>query len=92
MSDRQPNLYVLAGPNGSGKSTFARLYLPEYADCQEFVNADLIAVSYHNDSLLPTMHTFVQVLIENEKQIPVLTINTEDLTVSSGALYYYMSS
>jgi predicted ABC-type ATPase len=39
----QPCLYVLAGPNGAGKSTFARLFLPEYADCQEFVNADLIA-------------------------------------------------
>jgi predicted ABC-type ATPase len=39
----QPSLYVLAGPNGAGKSTFARLFLPEYADCQEFVNADLIA-------------------------------------------------
>lgn len=44
MDDRhQPNLYVVAGPNGSGKSTFARLYLPDYADCKEFVNADLIA-------------------------------------------------
>lgn len=40
---RQPSLYVLAGPNGAGKSTFARLFLPDYADCQEFVNADLIA-------------------------------------------------
>lgn len=43
MESRQPNLYVVAGPNGSGKSTFARLFLPEYADCREFVNADLIA-------------------------------------------------
>lgn len=43
VRERQPNLYVLAGPNGSGKSTFARLYLPDYADCKEFVNADLIA-------------------------------------------------
>ncbi|HET9226237.1 MAG TPA: zeta toxin family protein [Thermoanaerobaculia bacterium] len=38
-----PNVYIVAGPNGSGKSTFARLFLPEYADCREFVNADLIA-------------------------------------------------
>ena len=42
MAD-QPNVYIVAGPNGAGKSTFARLFLPEYADCQEFVNADLIA-------------------------------------------------
>ncbi|MBI5881747.1 MAG: zeta toxin family protein [Elusimicrobia bacterium] len=38
-----PCLYVIAGPNGSGKTTFARRFLPYYARCQEFVNADLIA-------------------------------------------------
>ena len=43
MESRQPNLYVVAGANGAGKSTFARLFLPDYADCREFVNADLIA-------------------------------------------------
>lgn len=43
MESRQPNLYIVAGPNGAGKSTFARLFLPEYVDCREFVNADLIA-------------------------------------------------
>lgn len=43
MESRQPNLYVVAGPNGAGKSTFARLFLPDYAGCREFVNADLIA-------------------------------------------------
>jgi predicted ABC-type ATPase len=41
--DRQPNLYIVAGPNGAGKSTFASLFLPDFADCREFVNADLIA-------------------------------------------------
>jgi predicted ABC-type ATPase len=34
---------VLAGPNGAGKTTFATRFLPEYAKCLEFVNADLIA-------------------------------------------------
>ncbi len=28
-----PNVYIVAGPNGAGKSSFARLFLPEYADC-----------------------------------------------------------
>jgi predicted ABC-type ATPase len=38
-----PRLYIIAGPNGAGKTTFAREFLPQYAGCKEFVNADLIA-------------------------------------------------
>ncbi len=37
------NAYVIAGPNGSGKTTFANEFLPKYAKCPNFVNADLIA-------------------------------------------------
>ncbi len=37
------HVYVVAGPNGSGKTTFAREFLPNYAKCPNFVNADLIA-------------------------------------------------
>ena len=37
------NVYIIAGPNGSGKSTFANKFLPDYAICPNFVNADLIA-------------------------------------------------
>lgn len=38
-----PRLYIIAGPNGSGKTTFAREFLPHYARCKQFINADLIA-------------------------------------------------
>lgn len=38
-----PNVYIVAGPNGAGKTTFSREFLPQYADCKNFVNADLIA-------------------------------------------------
>ena len=37
------NVYIIAGSNGSGKTTFARLFLPNYANCPNFINADLIA-------------------------------------------------
>jgi len=37
------NVYIIAGPNGSGKTTFARKFLPDYAKCDNFVNADFIA-------------------------------------------------
>jgi predicted ABC-type ATPase len=34
-------LYIIAGPNGVGQTTFASTFLPKYADCQNFINADL---------------------------------------------------
>jgi predicted ABC-type ATPase len=34
---------IVAGPNGAGKSTFVENYLNRYIDCDEFLNADLIA-------------------------------------------------
>lgn len=37
------NVYIIAGPNGAGKTTFAREFLPNYASCKTFINADLIA-------------------------------------------------
>lgn len=40
---KNKNAYVIAGPNGSGKTTFAKMFLPEYVRCVNFVNADLIA-------------------------------------------------
>ncbi len=40
---KSKNVYIIAGPNGSGKTTFASTFLPEYAKCDRFINADLIA-------------------------------------------------
>lgn len=40
---KQPQVYIIAGPNGSGKTTFAAEFLPHYADCPTFINADTIA-------------------------------------------------
>ena len=38
-----PTVYIIAGPNGAGKTTFATEFLPEFVQCREFLNADLIA-------------------------------------------------
>lgn len=40
---RHPTTYVIAGPNGAGKTTFATEFLPDFVNCREFLNADLIA-------------------------------------------------
>ena len=36
-------IIIIAGPNGAGKTTFSKAFLPQEADCQRFLNADLIA-------------------------------------------------
>ena len=38
-----PNLFVIAGCNGSGKTTIAKELFPNYFNCNEFVNADIMA-------------------------------------------------
>ncbi|WOD08488.1 zeta toxin family protein [Marinomonas sp. GJ51-6] len=38
-----PTCWIIAGPNGAGKTTFALEFLPQVANCTNFVNADLIA-------------------------------------------------
>ncbi len=43
VSRTPPTIIVLASPNGAGKTTFARSFLPQEANCQRFINADLIA-------------------------------------------------
>ena len=40
---KSPTVYVIAGPNGAGKTTFATEFLPDFMECREFLNADLIA-------------------------------------------------
>ena len=39
----KPTVYVIAGPNGAGKTTFSSEFLPDFVNCREFLNADLIA-------------------------------------------------
>ena len=43
MTKNTPTIYIIAGPNGAGKTSFAEEFLPDFVDCREFLNADLIA-------------------------------------------------
>ena len=40
---KSPTISIVAGPNGAGKTTFVENFLNRYVDCDEFLNADLIA-------------------------------------------------
>jgi predicted ABC-type ATPase len=43
MNVTMPKCWIIAGVNGAGKTTFALEYLSRLSNCQQFINADLIA-------------------------------------------------
>ncbi len=43
-SHKKKTVYIIAGPNGAGKTTFAREFLLKHVSCDEFVNADYLAL------------------------------------------------
>ncbi len=43
-------MYLLAGPNGAGKTTTANTLLRGYFNCNEFVNADILAEGFRKES------------------------------------------
>lgn len=64
-----------------------KTYAKELVKYAEQVDADLFAASYFNDSIIPSVNSFLQELVENN--IPLLTVNTEELTISSA--YSFMT-
>jgi predicted ABC-type ATPase len=43
MTIQRSHLFIIAGPNGAGKTTSAMKLLPDFLQCEEYVNADSIA-------------------------------------------------
>lgn len=43
-------------------------------------DAQLIATAYHSESLIPVLDTFLQSLIMNEEKIPVITIQSQEVS------------
>jgi len=48
------------------------------------MGADMCAIAYFSDSLLPQFDTFAQSMITNEQKVPVLIINAKE----SGNAYF----
>lgn len=48
------------------------------------VDADIMAAGYFEGGIITNPNSFIQSMIENELNLPLLTVNAEDLTVSGG--------
>ena len=58
-------------------------YEEEVIEYGQANNADLFAIAYFTESLLPQFDTFAQSVITNEPQIPVLVINAQEIMKST---------
>lgn len=63
--------------NMDGKGSYEK----ELIKYSHSVDADIIAAAYFKEGILPSPNSFIQMMIENEEQIPVLTVNSAELTV-----------
>lgn len=48
------------------------------------VDADMMAAGYFHEGIITNPNSFIQSMIENELNLPLLTVNAEELTVSTG--------
>ena len=84
---KKRNVYIVAGPNGSGKTTFAIEFLPEYASCKHFINADLIARGLSPFSPGAAAITAGKLVLEQIHQFAKRGVDFAFETTLSGKLY-----
>ncbi len=82
-----PKLYIVAGPNGAGKTTFAKKFLPDYAACKQFVNADLIAGGLAPFSPETAALHAGRLLLEEIKKLSAKKVDFGFETTLSGVTY-----
>ena len=59
----------------------SKTYEKDLIDFAKSIDADMFAAAYFKESVLPTPNSFIQGMIENELQLPLLTVNAEELSV-----------
>ena len=59
----------------------SKSYNSDVLEYAKKVDADIIAAAYFKEGVLPSPNSFIQGMIENEYQIPLLTVNSEELSV-----------
>lgn len=72
--------------NLEGKDSYEKELLA-YA---KTVDADIIAAAYFKEGILPSPNSFIQLMIENDHDIPLLTVNSAELSVINSN-YSFMS-
>ena len=66
----------------------SKTYNADIIEYAKKVDADIIAAAYFKEGILPSPNTFIQGMIENKFQIPLLTVNSEELSVINSNLSF----
>ena len=59
----------------------SKTYNQDLVDFAKSIDADMFAAAYFKEGILPTPNNFIQGMIENELNLPLLTVNAEELSV-----------
>ena len=59
----------------------SKTYNKDLVDFAKSIDADMFAAAYFKEGILPTPNNFIQGMIENELNLPLLTVNAEELSV-----------
>ncbi len=59
----------------------SKSYDKDLVEFAKSIDADMFAAAYFKEGILPTPNTFIQGMIENELNLPLLTVNAEELSV-----------
>jgi predicted ABC-type ATPase len=89
---KPPTVYVFAGPNGAGKTTFASEFLPDFVQCREFLNADLIAAGLSPFAPETQNVRAGRLLLERIRQLASERVDFGFETTLSGRSYVRMLS
>ncbi|XOV68297.1 MAG: universal stress protein [Fluviicola sp.] len=61
----------------------SKTYEKDLIDYAKSIDADMFAAAYFKEGVLPSPNSFIQGMIENELNLPLLTVNAEELVVVS---------
>jgi nucleotide-binding universal stress UspA family protein len=59
----------------------SKTYNKDLVDFAKSIDADMFAAAYYKEGFLPSPNSFIQGMIENELNLPLLTVNAEELSV-----------
>lgn len=59
----------------------SKTYSRDLVEFAKSIDADMFAAAYYKEGILPAPKSFIQGMIENELNLPLMTVNAEELSV-----------